>query len=172
MNLPAITGRTVDELAAQLRDWHARIGQVFGRDHFSDGTHILPRWVSGVWGTNLGASTFIGSGSQTWTVSQSQATTFDWWKHGTGMQVNFMLVGTTVGGAAADHVSFYIPDNFTAAHSARNVIQLDDGSGTSAAGVAVVTKNGRTVDIYRMTGANFTGGTVTVIGQIQFRTTN
>lgn len=171
MNLGELTSKTLAPLMTELQQRLQRINTVWGKEHQADGAHILPKYIDAVFGTDVGASNFRGSGSMTWAVTAAGITVLQYWKHGDCYHIDFSITGT-VGGAASTTLLFDVPGRFTALRTVvGGLVDITDGGATTT-GVVFTSANTSVISIVRTNRANFTAGSVTAQGQITFRTTN
>lgn len=166
MNLTAIAGDTVEALVQQLQGTVARINTVFGKEHLADGKHAIPALRD--CRADVGASNFASQSGQTWTVSAADILTFQLWKHANTCHLNFYFFDTTIGGAASNLLVFDIPYGITPKDHLVNPIYLTDGN----IGLAVLQANDPRVFIARSDFGNFAGGSTSMSGHIEFRTTS
>jgi len=167
VRLGTIVGDSLAAVVTRLEEMVARINHVWTREHYSDGTHAIPKYISAQWGTDLGASYFTATGGGTFTVASTGVLAFNWWKHGDTLHLGFSLTGT-VAGATNSPLMFTIPGGFVSKSRATNPVYLID-AGTRTMGLAFVNANSTQVEIYREDAAQFTAGPVHIDGQITFR---
>ncbi len=166
MNLPQIHRNTLDGLVLQLQSWWAYLTVTLDKEHSSEGYHKIPSFTDV---DQVSASMFIGTASQTFVVAVANVEVLKFSKSPAGDAVTLVFEFTgTVGGTPAPAVSVRLPYGWVSKSLTRNLIRLSDG-GTVVVGQAVVTKNGTTVDVYRMDEANLAGGTTGIRGQITFQ---
>lgn len=171
MNLAEITKTSsLERLIQQMQDMVARINTVFGKEHDKDGYHAIPSFTDIV----PSASMFIGTASQTFvvTVSATNPATLKFSKSPAGdlVTLKFEIIGV-VGGTPAPAVSLKLPYGWIGKSLDRNTIVISD-AGTRVTGQAVVTKDGTTVDFYRVDEANLTAGTSRFSGEVTFQVKN
>lgn len=101
------------------------------------------------------ATHFTASGTMTWTVQLADHITLTYMQAGKTLTVSFVLINTSTGGVADTTLKITIPVDRTAARVMATPVALRD-NGTRVMGVARVAVGGRTIDIKRLDGANFT----------------
>jgi hypothetical protein len=164
VNLDQIIGRTADALSVGLENAFARINTVWGKEHYADGKHAIPKWHD----RDYNPQDF--SSASGWAVASTGVFDFSYWKHGDCLCMNIALLGTLAGNDPALFVR--LPESWRARAGARAVVELVD-AGAQATGLAYVSADDATVlTVVRTDRANFTAGSVGVNGQILLRTTN
>lgn len=109
------------------------------------GVSIVPPFV---------ASNFTGGGTQTWTVTAAQVLNWSYCVIGPRLLLDFVLNGTTVGGAANPTLQITLPKTYTAARYASNACTVVD-NGVNVTGRVFVNPGQRLLFIQREDQANF-----------------
>lgn len=115
------------------------------------------------------AANFTASGTMTWTLAAGDQTTLAYVLMGKLLIVAFTIVTASVGGVVGPTLKIAIPGGLVAARAMTKTVWVND-NGTKAIGVARVTAGGRTIDIEKVDGSNWTAAanTTGVEGQIAF----
>ena len=156
-------------LAQQFESTIASLGASFHKEHNTDDTHktinasgpisergrVTPL---GVWvDVPLAAPNFSGAGAMTWTVPNTAALSLAYTLIGMTMILEFLILGSTVGGVVGYPLQITIPNNFRAVRYVDGVYFYSDNGGPVTAGLCEVAPNGTFVNLYKIpTGTNWT----------------